>query len=60
MGCGCGGGGRRVTKHRVTFNDGTHKDYLTRGEAEKARADTGATRPVRAVQVAAATPATGT
>lgn len=54
MACGsCGGGGRRITKYRVTFNDGTVKDYLTRGEAEQQRTEHAVTRPVRAVSVAA-------
>lgn len=54
MACGsCGGGGRRITKHRVTFNDGSVKDYATRADAEAARTEHGVTRPVRAVSVPA-------
>lgn len=61
MACGsCGGGARRVNKFRVTFNDNTQKDYLTKGEAEAARTAAGATRPVRLVSVTAAPPAPST
>lgn len=51
MGCGCGGRKNQVTKYRVTLPDGTVKDFLTRQEAEKERAEAGSTRPVQAVSV---------
>lgn len=49
--CGCGGNRRTVTKYRVYLNNGTTRDYLTQAEAEQARKDAGATRPVQAVRV---------
>lgn len=53
MACGsCGGGARRVTRYRVTLPDGKHQDYLTKAEADAAREQLGATRPVRPVSIA--------
>lgn len=57
MACGsCGGGVKRVTRYRVTLNDGSVQDYVTKADADAARTRQGATKPVRPVSVAITAP----
>ncbi|MBP2703513.1 hypothetical protein JOL79_06835 [Microbispora sp. RL4-1S] len=52
MACGCQNSNTTI-KYRVTAPNGETKDYATPAEANKAKAELGATGPVRAVRVAA-------